>query len=428
MAEAGDGLEGLSAAARAGNLDAQLRMGVECFGRAKFDEAAGWFRLAAEQGSAEAQNSLATLHLNGIGVEASPPRAFALFNQAAELGLREAHYNLSNLLYNGLGVPRDEPRARGHLLLAAEAGHRPALRALGYLYHLCGPGEWAWWSTRCFRQAAEAGDALSKYTLALRLWYGHGVATDRAEARVWLSAAAQDGVWLARQRLAELSQDTSGVAAVTLPVPTCEGPLPACTPQESTPADAAHAWRVLSDHDAALDSYLCEHFINTAAPRLMPSSVVNPNTGATLQSDLRTSHSMHFVPSMYDAVVAELVKRIAAIAGLPASHAEPLGVLRYGPGQEYRPHYDYYTDDLHEGQRTTTVFVYLNDVAEGGGTEFPRLGVRVEPQRGKAVKFLNCTPDGKPNPETLHAGLPVVRGEKWLATLWFWDRPFKWFA
>jgi prolyl 4-hydroxylase len=137
---------------------------------------------------------------------------------------------------------------------------------------------------------------------------------------------------------------------------------------------------------------------------------------------------MHFVPSMYDAVVAQLVKRIAAIAGLPPAHAEPLGVLRYGPGQEYRPHYDYYTDDRHQAQRVATVFVYLNHVEEGGGTDFPRLGVKVDPARGKAVKFLNCDAEAKPNPETLHAGLPVIRGEKWLATLWFWDRPFHWFA
>jgi hypothetical protein len=136
---------------------------------------------------------------------------------------------------------------------------------------------------------------------------------------------------------------------------------------------------------------------------------------------------MHFQPSMYDAAVYLALRRIANIAGLPASHAEPLGVLRYGPGQEYRPHYDYYSDDQHQAQRVSTVFVYLNDVLEGGGTDFPRLAVKVEPERGKAVKFLNCGDDGRPNPETLHAGLPVIRGEKWLATLWFWDRPFIWF-
>lgn len=426
MAEAEPPLANLQAAARAGDLQARLHLGADCFRRSKFDEAAQWFQLAAEQGSADAQNSLGTLYLNGIGIESSPSQAFGWFSRAAESGLREAHYNLGNLFYNGLGTARDEIQARKHLLTAAGAGHRPALRAMGYLYHLCGGGQWAAWATHCFRQAAEAGDALSKYALALRLWHGHGAAIDKVQAKHWLSAATQDGVWLARQRFAELLAD-QGSPAVGAPIPACDGPLPECNPPPAAVPAAAHVWQFLSEHDGAMDGYLCDHFINAAAPRLMPSGVVDPKTGATLQSELRTSHSMHFVPSMYDAMVAEFVKHIAAIAELPPAHAEPLGVLRYGPGQEYRPHYDYYTDDRHEGQRTTTVFVYLNDVEEGGGTEFPRLGVRVEPKRGKAVKFFNCDAAGQPDPQTLHAGLPVIRGEKWLATLWFWDRPFIWF-
>jgi prolyl 4-hydroxylase len=177
-----------------------------------------------------------------------------------------------------------------------------------------------------------------------------------------------------------------------------------------------------------MDELLCDHFMNVAGPRLAPSGVVDPVTGTALRSEKRTSYSMYYQASMYDAIVARGLKQIAAVAGLPPQHAEPLGVLRYGLGQEYRPHYDYYSDSQHEAQRVATVFVYLNEVEEGGGTEFPRLGVTVQPARGKAVKFLNCDAAGRPNPETLHAGLPVIRGEKWLATLWFWDRPFHWFA
>ena len=409
-------------------MGARLRLGADYLGRAKFEEAAEWFRLAAAQGSAEAMNALATLHLNGLGTERSPRRAIELLTQAAGTGLREARYNLSGILYNGFGTTADEALAQQHLLRAAESGHRPALRALGVLYHLCGQsGDWPWWSTHCFRRAAEAGDAPAKYALALRLWYGHGAVPDREQAKRWLSAAAQDGMWAARTRLAESAGDSGDAPRTAATVPACDGPLPGYVLQEPRAAPARHTWQFVSEHGDALDDYLCGHFINVAAPRLMPSSVVDPKTGGTLQSGLRTSHSMHFMPSMYDAVVAQLVKRIAAIAGLPATHAEPLGVLRYGPGQEYRPHYDYYTDDRHQAQRAATVFVYLNQVEEGGGTDFPRLGVRIEPERGKAVRFDNIHPDGAPNPDTLHAGLPVIRGEKWLATLWFWDRPFDWF-
>jgi prolyl 4-hydroxylase len=389
----------LRAAAEAGDAVARVRLGADCLGQARFGEAADWFRLAAAQGSAEAMNSLATLQLNGLGIEQSPRQAFALFTQAAETGLREAHYNLSSLLYNGLGTAPDEMLAQQHLLRAAGAGHRPALRALGFMYHLCGAAEdFAWWSTHCFRRAAEAGDAPSKYALALRLWHGHGANPDRGEARRWLSVAAQEGMWMARTRLPEWQQEGSATTKAATAAPACDGPLPGYALPAPSPAPALQGGQFLSEHADALDGYLCDHFINMAAPRLMPSSVVDPKTGGTLQSELRTSHSMHFVPSMYDAVVAQLVKRIAAIAGLPPAHAEPLGVLRYGPGQEYRPHYDYYTDDRHQAQRVATVFVYLNHVEEGGGTDFPRLGVKVDPARGKAVKFLNCDAEAKPNP------------------------------
>ncbi|HEY1774448.1 MAG TPA: 2OG-Fe(II) oxygenase [Gammaproteobacteria bacterium] len=420
---------GLRAAAEAGDAGARVRLGTDCLVKARFDEAAEWFHLAAAQGSAEAMNSLATLHLNGLGTEQSPRQACTLFTQAAEQGLREAHYNLSSLLYNGLGTSRDETLAQQHLLQAASAGHRPALRALGFLYHLCGSvDDLPLWSSHCFRLAAEAGDPASKHALALRLWHGHGVDADREQARHWLSAAAQDGMWAARVRLAGLQRETSPAPKASTAASRCDGPLPGFSLPAPQPPAARHTWQFLSEHEDALDGYLCDQFINVAAPRLMPSSVVDPKTGGTLQSELRTSHSMHFMPSMYDAVTAQLVRHIAAIAALPPAHAEPLGVLRYGPGQEYRPHYDYYTDDRHQAQRLTTVFVYLDEVEEGGGTDFPRLGVRVDPGRGKAVKFLNCDAAGKPNPETLHAGLPVIRGEKWLATLWFWDRPFHWFS
>ena len=65
-----------------------------------------------------------------------------------------------------------------------------------------------------------------------------------------------------------------------------------------------------------------------------------------------------------------------------------------------------------------TVFAYLSDVAEGGATDFPDLGVRVAAKRGRIVHFHNLRADGSGDPRTVHAGMPVVAGEKWLATLW----------
>ncbi|HET7921721.1 MAG TPA: 2OG-Fe(II) oxygenase, partial [Gammaproteobacteria bacterium] len=149
---------------------------------------------------------------------------------------------------------------------------------------------------------------------------------------------------------------------------------------------------------------------------------------------VRTSSSMYFKLSMYDMVTGYAVKRLSRIAGLSESHAEPISLLRYLPGQEYKPHYDYFAEsgnrpELVEdrgGQRAVTVFAYLNDVGAGGETDFPLLEVRVPAKQGKAVKFFNCLKDGTPNKKTLHAGMPVVKGEKWLATLWFREQPFIW--
>ena len=75
-------------------------------------------------------------------------------------------------------------------------------------------------------------------------------------------------------------------------------------------------------------------------------------------------------------------------------------------------------DHPEAGNRARTICVYLNDVEAGGETEFPVAGVRVKPQAGRAVIFDNLREDGSPDVDSLHAGMPVVRGEKWLATLW----------
>lgn len=412
----------------------QFHQAAGLFAQGRYPEAAAALAPAAEQGDREAQNLLGIMYLNALGVQQTPSQAAALFGMAAASGLKEAHYNFSNLLYNGLGIKRDEALAQEHLIQAGRAGHRPALRALGYLYHLLGNREpqWARLSTDCFRSAADAGDPLSKYTLGLRAQRGDGAEQDLSVAAYWFRAAAQDGVYLASARLAELQSmgwnstyrdsremaDRSNHAVTLLPF---RLPGPAIFTSQNEVA-------FVSEYPQVLDTYLCDHLINVTAPQLAPSGVVDPRTGIAMKSELRTSYSMCFQASMYDGVMAQIAVRIATIAGVSSECAEPMGVLRYSPGQEYQPHYDYYSDAQHEAQRVTTVFVYLNDVLEGGGTEFPRLGAIVKPERGKAVKFMNCDASHRPNPDTLHAGLPVIRGEKWLATLWFWDRPFIWFS
>lgn len=314
----------------------QFKQAVEHFTRGRHAEAASILAQAAERGDAEARNLLGVMCLNGLGVPQEPRRAAELFSAAAEQGLKEARYNLCNLLYNGLGIGRDDARAQQELLAAARAGHRPALRSLGFLYHLAGSEpRWQRLSTWCFRLAAEAGDPSAKYALGVRLAQGHGTPVDTVAARQWLAAAVQDRVYLAEARLAVLRTMPVAVDAIASSGPALQLE-PFTLPELPTP-QSAHAVAFMSEYADALDPYLCDHLVNTATPQLAPSGVVDPQTGGALRSELRTSYSMHFQPNMYDATVAMALRQIARIAGEPPEHAEPLGVLRYGPGRNTGP-------------------------------------------------------------------------------------------
>ncbi len=119
--------------------------------------------------------------------------------------------------------------------------------------------------------------------------------------------------------------------------------------------------------------------------------------------------------------------RIADVLGLPPANAETLQGQRYAPGQQFRAHCDYfhegaeYWEKMLEfgGQRTWTAMIYLNDVEEGGATWFPRAGVRFRPKKGLMLMWNNMMEDGTPNYDTLHEGMRVLEGTKYIVTKWF---------
>ncbi|QNQ11620.1 prolyl hydroxylase family protein [Sphingomonas alpina] len=118
---------------------------------------------------------------------------------------------------------------------------------------------------------------------------------------------------------------------------------------------------------------------------------------------------------------------IASLLGIDPSHGETMQGQRYAPGQQFRAHHDYFHQgesywaamQASGGQRTWTAMIYLNDVEEGGATWFPQAGIRVAPKRGLLLAWNNMNPDGSPNDKTLHEGMPVVRGTKYIVTKWF---------
>ncbi|HEY5634761.1 MAG TPA: 2OG-Fe(II) oxygenase [Burkholderiaceae bacterium] len=169
----------------------------------------------------------------------------------------------------------------------------------------------------------------------------------------------------------------------------------------------------------------CEKLMQLAAGKLRRSEVVDRGSGGHLVSHVRTSEGTHFERGE-NAIVQRIEQRIAALTGLPVENGEPLQILHYGTGGQYLPHHDYFDPAdpgtaeqvRHGGQRVATVVIYLNDVAEGGETAFPELELTVRPRQGSAVYFEYTNARGELDARCLHAGAPVARGEKWIATKW----------
>lgn len=180
-----------------------------------------------------------------------------------------------------------------------------------------------------------------------------------------------------------------------------------------------------------MDPAECDELVRRARARLKRSATVDPQTGRELVIAQRSSEGTYF-NRCEDDFIAGLDARIAALMAWPLENGEGIQILRYGVGAQYQSHFDYFppTDPgsaLHlarGGQRVSTLVMYLNDVEAGGATRFPELGLSVQPHKGAALYFESCTPDGREDPRSLHAGDPVERGEKWIATKWMRQRPY----
>ncbi|KAK9812281.1 hypothetical protein WJX73_009910 [Symbiochloris irregularis] len=181
----------------------------------------------------------------------------------------------------------------------------------------------------------------------------------------------------------------------------------------------------------------CDHLIKTAAPSMEKSTVVDNDTGKSVNSKVRTS-SGTFLQRGADDIIKKIEARIAQHSKIPVENGEGLQVLHYQASEKYEPHWDYFHDTVNiqnGGQRVATMLMYLTDVEAGGETVFPnshekphkddssmqdcaRQGVAVKPRRGDALLFYSLQPSGSLDPMSLHTGCPVVHGNKWSATKW----------
>ena len=148
-------------------------------------------------------------------------------------------------------------------------------------------------------------------------------------------------------------------------------------------------------------------------------------------SGFRTSYSGDLDP--YDSFVMGISRRVDDLMGLPPLTGEPIQGQRYLPGQQFKPHNDwFYTSEKYwqlerkrGGQRSWTTMVFLNSVEEGGETHFTEIGIKIEPKPGVLLIWNNAKTDGTPNLDTMHAGMPVIKGVKYIFTKWYRSREWK---
>ena len=171
---------------------------------------------------------------------------------------------------------------------------------------------------------------------------------------------------------------------------------------------------------------LCATLIERIDAVRRPSTISDSNGDASY----RTSETGDLSP--LDPVAIEVERRIAALTGLDPVYGEPLQGQRYAVGQEFKGHTDYFEPNGVDyqrycgvaGNRTWTVMIYLNQPEAGGATRFKSIDKIVQPETGKLLAWNNRRADGSMNPATLHHGMKVRAGVKYVITKWFREKPW----
>lgn len=170
----------------------------------------------------------------------------------------------------------------------------------------------------------------------------------------------------------------------------------------------------------------CNHMINISKDSMKISLVSDGKNGVV--STGRTSKNA-WIQHDFDEITKRIGTKIAHQVNMPLVNAEAFQVIYYDVGCEYRNHYDSWDHDDSEktlrcmkfgGARLKTALVYLNEVEEGGSTKLNRVNVDVSAKKGKLLVFENTYPGTNiKHPLSEHAGMPVIKGEKYAFNLWF---------
>ena len=152
-------IAGATELAKLGDAEAQANLGVMLSTRGKYQEAARWYKAAADTGIATAAYNLGTLYYNGQGFTQDYATARHWFEIAARRNDPYAQFQLGTMAGDGKGLDPD-----------------PATEMRWYL------------------KAAQQGLPAAQYNLAVMYHNGEGTAQDDVTAYAWLLLAQRGGV------------------------------------------------------------------------------------------------------------------------------------------------------------------------------------------------------------------------------------------
>jgi len=426
----GEAEKWLEAAFRNGEPDAGYTLATRRFRtRADADDAARMLEAAAQSGSTIAKRLLGVFYAEGLGVEADWAQAVHLVIDAAKQGDIPARREIAMLLLSaGINEPvgisllggaarEDAVACAAYVRLASvEKGlidHDEAQRLLQKLIAARYPNTNAL-STALERVPEKWVPVFGKNARQNKTLEQ---VSDSHFRELALGAKSDASTSATRPLIPQGGIDWAGIERALINAP--ERSLPNATVMCDQPA--VRSW------SGAFSSLECEYIIATAAQRVAPSLIVDPETGERRKDAYRTSSTATLGTVDLDLPLLAINRRLAKFAERPPENGEFLSVLHYAPGQEYRPHFDWLPpgEDLDRGgQRVTTALLYLNDGYEGGETRFLSPDIHFKGAAGDVLVFHNVHPDGASDKSSRHAGLPVTKGAKWLGSKWFRAREY----
>ncbi len=371
----------------------------------------------------------------------------ACYEDATALGSAFARHNLAICHAGGVGGPVNRGRAQD----LAEAGARegdPQGRQMLAMAIASG-----WKDAPNFEQAvalreehAQQGDPLALLETALLL---AARSPDSPLIEERLRAAASENIFLARAALARwllehdptsadidtelaaLEQSQVFIAKRLRAVQTAGGHRTAEKPGAQSIIVPDLNARAIA---GAVPAIIADYAVTRSLIHLRPAQIYHPSLGTMGPHPHRRSLTATLHLPHQDIVLNWLERRMAELADLDWQRGERVVAIAYRPGEEYRPHVDYFSeadgpaahDNLQRyGQRIRTVLVTLHDGFKGGATLFPRFDASWRGAIGDALVFDSTSPSGEPLPLSLHAGEPVSEGLKLIASVWYRQKPYR---